>query len=575
MTGRFAAYYAISRAAVVGSCVAVWLTGAVPAAAQAGSRVALPSRQELDPARAAPIPAAPRRDLFKGVEAAPCAFRDSPLKVTLSAVEFRGATTGDLALPDEVLASTYAEFIGREAPLSVVCDIRDRAASLYLRRGILASVVIPEQQIAGGRLTLTVVEARIATINYHGDAGPGQKQVERFLEHLRGLAPFDLDVAQRYLLLASDVPGVQVQAALKPSSAGDGALDLDVTLSRRAVDGSLSLDNYGAKSLGRELMLARVDLNSFTTLGERLSLIGYGTPFSDEQRVLQAAGRFFIGGNGLVADLSTAWGWTRPGSTLEPLGLEGTSFAAGARLTYPLIRHGQRNLNLSAGLDWVDQKVEFGQGLATLTDDSLRVVFVRLDGHYAPAELADHSVAMTGSLELRQGLSGLGASDYGDPDASRYLGKPDATVLRAEGEIGGGAGPLIGKATVVWQYTDDPLLSYEEYAVGNLTVGRGYDPSIASGDRALSASFELSTVPMPFAKNAAWRPYAFYETTRLTNLGLGAGKLDLASVGLGLRAQVAPGFALDFAWAKPLDNPFAFGERPPARALLSLSANLF
>ena len=573
MAGIFAGFRGFIRVAVTG----VLVTGVLvsPAIAQTAPRVALPTRQELDPARAAPIPAAPRKDLFKGIEAAPCAFRDSPLKVTLSAVEFRGTAAGSLALSDSELGVTYAEFVGREMPLSVVCDIRDRVAALYLRRGILASVVIPEQQISEGRLTLAVVEARIASISYHGDAGQGQKQVERFLDHLSGLAPFDLDVAQRYLLLASDVPGVFVQAVLKPSAAGDGALDLDVTLSRHAVDGSLSLDNYGAKSLGRELALARVDFNSFTPLGERLSFIGYGTPLSDEQRVLQAAGRFFIGGEGLVADFSGAWGWTRPGSTLAPLGLEGTSFAAGARLTYPLIRHGQRNLNVSAGFDWVDQKVDFGGGLATLTDDSLRVLFVRLDGHYAPAELADHSVAVTGSLELRQGLSGLGASDFGDPDASRLLAEPAATVLRAEGEIGGSVGPLVGKAIVVWQHTDDPLLSYEEYAVGNLTVGRGYDPSVASGDRALSASLELSTVPLPLAKGAAWRPYAFYDTTELTNLGIGAGKLDLASAGVGLRAQISPGFAFDLAWAKPLDNPFAFGGKPPARVLVSLSANLF
>jgi hemolysin activation/secretion protein len=539
--------------------------------------VALPSRQELDPARAAPIPAAPRRDLFKGVEAAPCAFRDSPLKVTLSAVEFRGATTGNLALADEVLASTYAEFIGQEAPLSVICDIRDRAASLYLRRGILASVVIPEQQIVGGRLTLTVVEARIATISYHGDAGPGQKKVVRFLDHLRGLAPFDLDVAQRYLLLASDVPGVLIQSVLKPSPTGDGVLDLDITISRDAVDGTVQTENYGAKSLGRDLTLARLDLNSFTSLGERTSLIGYGTLSSNEERVLQAATRFYVGGEGLVADLSGAWAWTRPGDTLKPLGLEGGSFAGSARLTYPLIRHGQRNLNLGAGLDWVDQEVEFGGGLATLTEDHLRVLFVRLDGHYAPRSLAAHAVAMTGSLEVRQGVNGLGASPFGDPAASRYLARPDATVLRAEGEIGGRlAGPMIGKLVAAWQYTDDPLLSYEEYGVGNFTVGRGYDPSVATGDRAVSASVELSTVPLPFGDaNAAWRPYAFYDVARLTNLGFGAGTLSLESVGIGIRAQITSRVALDLVWAKPLDSTFGVGDEPPSRLLVSLFAAAF
>lgn len=562
---------AIRGAILAGACVAAALASS-PAAAQ----IALPSRQELDPARAEPIPAAPRRNLFKGVEAGPCAFRDSPLKVTLSAVEFKGATTGQLALSDDALASTYAEFIGREMPLSVVCDIRDRAAALYLRQGVLASVVIPEQQITGGRLTLTVVEAKIASVTYHGDVGPAQKQVERFLNHLRGLAPFDLDVAQRYLLLASDVPGVSIQSVLKPSATGDGALDLDITIARDAIDGSLVVQNYGSKTVGRDLTMARVDLNSFTSLGERTSLIAYGTLASDEQHVLQVAERFFVGGEGLATDLSAAWGWTRPGDVLEPLELEGKSFAGSVRLTYPLIRHGRRNLNIGAGLDWIDQKVEFGGGLATLTDDKLRVLFARLDGHWAPSALADHSVALTGTVELRQGIKGLGASSFGDPLASRYLAKPDATVFRAEGEIGGRvAGPFVGKLRGVWQYTDDSLLSYEEYGVGNLTVGRGYDPSVMSGDRALAGSVELSTVPLPYpGGRGRWRPYAFYDAVKLTNLGFGSSKLTLDSAGIGVKAQITRQVALDMVWAKPFDSPYGIGDEPPSRLLFSLSAAL-
>jgi hemolysin activation/secretion protein len=564
------------RRAVMGASAMACLGAALLAATPAAAQVALPSRQELDPARAAPIAAAPRGDLFKGVEAGPCAFRDSPIKVTLKAVEFHGATSGALALSDQALASTYAEFIGREAPLSVVCNIRDRAAALYLRRGVLASVVIPEQRIAEGKLTLTMVEARIASVNYHGDAGPAQKQVVRFLDHLRGMAPFDLDVAQRYLLLASDVPGARIQSVLKPSLAGPGALDLDITVSRDAVDGSVVAQNYGSKTVGRDLTLARLDLNGFTPLGERTSIIGYGTLSSDEQQVVQVVERFFIGGDGLAADFSGSWAWTKPGDVLKPLDLEGESFAGGVRLTYPLMRHRRHNLNIGVGLDWIDQKVEFGGGAAVLTDDKLRVFFVRLDGHYAPASLAANSVAMTGVVEVRQGVHSLGASRYGEFTASRFLGVPDATVIRAEGEIGGRAGPMIGKLKVAWQHTDDPLLSYEEYGVGNLTVGRGYDPSVASADRAASASVEISTVPLPLAGGrAAWRPYAFYDAAELKNIGFGANELDLSSAGIGVRAQVTSRVAFDLTWAKPFDSPYGVGDEPSSRVLISLSAALF
>ncbi|EJL23867.1 hemolysin activation/secretion protein [Caulobacter sp. AP07] len=546
-------------------------------AAPALAQVALPSREELDPARASPIPAAPRGDLFDNVEKTPCSFAGSDLKLTLRNVEVRGAVAGALALTPEELSPAYAREIGREIPIAAICDIRDRVSALYLRRGVLASVTIPEQRINDGRLVLEVVEARIASVTYHGDVGPAQKQVARYLDQLKGMAPFDLNVAQRYLLLASDIPGVRVQATLKPAPGGQGAVDLDIAVSRDAFDGSVQAQNYGSRTIGRELGLARIDFNSFTSLGERTSLVGYWTLGSDEQRVIQATEHVKLGGGGLALDLSGSWAWTRPGDAVASLKLEGESFAGSARLSYPIVRHRRHNLNLGVGLDWVDQQVDFGGGVATLTEDHVRVFFARLDGHWAPRALADRSAALTGSFEVRQGTTGLGASRYGELTASRFQGVPDALVWRAEAQAGGQLiGPIYATATLSGQFTQDPLLSYEEFSVGNLSIGRGYDPSAASGDRAIAASLELTTTPLRlFHDRAVWRPYAFYDAAKLTNIGPGANKLDLASAGVGVRAQITPRVSLDLAWAKPFDDPLAHGDTPSSRVLVSLSAALF
>ncbi len=544
-------------------------SASLPAAAQV-----LPSRQELNPAQLAPLPAAPRGELFREMEAGPCGFRDSALRVRLTEVEFRGA--GPLALAPGELALTYADLIGREMPISVACDIRDRAAALYLRRGVLAAVAIPEQRISGGKLVLQVTEARVASVRYSGDVGPAQRQVARYLDKLQGLAPFDLDVAQRYLLLASDVPGVRVQATLRQSPAGNGAVDLDIAIARIPVNGALSAQNHGSPPIGRVLGMARVDYNSFTALGERTSIVGYGTIGSREQRVIQVTERVNLGGEGLAFEASAAFARTRPGDVLAPLGLLGDSFAGSARLSYPILRHRRHNLTATGGIDWIDQKVDFGGGIATLTEDKLRVLFARLDGHLAPRGLADHSVAATGSIELRKGLAGLGASPFGSLLASRFGGRPDATVIRAEVALGGRvAGPLVATIAAGWQYTDSPLLSYEEFSAGNLSVGRGYDPSTAAGDRVAHGSFELTTVPLRLGERVTARPYGFVDIVRLTNIGPGADRTPLRSAGLGVRAQLGPLIALDAAWAVPLDSPVPLGPKPPERLLVTFSASIF
>jgi hemolysin activation/secretion protein len=544
---------------------------AVPAAAQV-----LPSRQELDPARQPALPAAPRGDLFRQMEAGPCPFAQSDLKVTLTSVEFRGSREGALALGPDALAPAYADLIGREVPLATICEIRDRAAVLYMRQGVLASVTIPEQRISEGRLVLQVVEAQVVGVRYSGNAGPAQRQVARYLNKLQGLAPFDLDVAQRYLLLASDVPGVRIQATLKPAPQGNGAVELDVAISRSPVSSAFAVQNHGSVAIGRVLGTVRSDFNSFTPLGERTSIVGYGTLGSAEQRVFQVMERVNLGGEGLALQGSLAWARTKPGDVLAPLGLLGNSFAGNAELTYPILRHRRHNLLASAGIDVVDQKVDLFGGLAALTEDRLRVLYAKLDGHWAPRDLADRSVVLTGSLELRQGVQGLGASPYLSGLASRFGGRPDATVVRAELAVGGLiAGPIVGTASALWQHTDRPLLSYEEYSAGNFGLGRGYDPSSASGDRAIGGSLELTTIPLVTERypTVAVRPYAFYDVVRLTNLAPTADRTKLRSVGLGLRIQ-SPIFAFDAAWAKPLDPVAPVFPKPPGRLLLSISASI-
>lgn len=557
-------------AAVVGVMTLVAWTG--PAAAQDG----LPDRRALDPSQLAPVAAAPRGELFADIEAGPCPFRDSTLTFVLQGVDVRPSGPDRLALSEVELSTAWSDHLGREIPVARVCEIRDRLAALYLRRGILAAVAIPEQRVNTGRLLLDVVEARVTSVTYSGDAGPAQAQVVRYLDQLSGMTPFDLNLAQRYLLLASDIPGVQIHTTMRPSGER-GAVALEIAVSHDPIDMSLQAHNLGSRTVGRELGLVRVDFNSLTPLGERTSVLAYVSGDLEEQRVVQLIQQVRLGGSGLTAEVSGSWAWTRPGEELTPLELEGESFAGAARLAWPIVRHRRRNLNLATGLEIVDQKVEFGGGLAILTEDHVRVFFTRLDGHWAPAALADHSAALTGYVEVRHGTTALGASDYGEIEASRFLGVPGALVWRAELQAGARlTGPLVGTLALSWQHTDDPLLAYEEFSIGNLSVGRGYDPSAASGDRAFAMSVEFTTTPFESPWGMAWRPYAFFDMAELTNLPPDAGKLDLSSGGLGVRVQLTPTTDIDVGWARPFDSLSGpGGDRPASRLLISLSTTLF
>jgi hemolysin activation/secretion protein len=558
------------RAAVSAALGAACLT--LAAATGAWGQTPIPSRQEVNPIQRSPAPAArPGEDLLTGVQATQCPLRNSTMSFTLKSVRFEDAT----GVSTEDLAPSYAGRLGQTLPVAAICDIRDKASEIYFRRGIFAKVEIPPQRIEDGALTLKVIEARIVSVRVVGDAGPSQPLIEAYLEELRGLTPFDLDVAQRYLLLASDVPGVRLSVSLRPAAEGAGAVDLEVSVSRDRFDGVVSAQNFGSEAVGRWGGLARVDFNSFTRFGERTSLVLYSTLGQDEQLVVQVNEELRLGSSGLSGLASLAAARSKPGGVFAPLNLESSSVIGTVGLSYPLIRHRRRGLDVSAGFEWIDQDTEFGGGLP-LTEDRLRVLFGRVRGSVASRGWR-MPTRLGGGLELRKGLDGLGASDAGSLMLSRLDGVPDAWVARFDGSAQVDFNRRFrGLVKLQGQYAEDPLLSYEELAVGNLTVGRGYDPAVNAGDRGAMASFELRGGPWSLPRSSSVEAFVFYDWARIENLDIGGDDRTLASAGFGLRTRINSGVFLDLVYAHPFDKPLATSpDKPEPRLLVGLSAILF
>ena len=550
--------------------------------AQAAPPQTAPTREQLNPGARAET-AARRRpsDLFTAPTSEPCTLpADSSLAFTLTGVDVNGTK----ALSSEAIHDVAGDMIGRQITPADLCHIRDRIAGRLFQKSILARVLIPKQQIAGGRVAFTVIEAQIVSVRYHGDIGPVQGRVESYLNHLRGLAPFDLDTAQRYLLLANDIPGVHVSAALSHSTSQDappGGLDLDIGLSRTAIDEIGAVQNTDSKTLGRWSGIARVDFNSFTHFGERTSLIAYSTLENNAQQVVEVIEQARIGGGGMFAQASFAYGRSHPGDILQPLHLTGNSFVGSFEVDDPLIRLRRLKWTAAAGVDIVNQSTDFPGGGA-LSDDSLRIVWLRSDAAirrgFGPEIFGSFLTANANlSVEVRKGLKILGASAAGAPALSRIDGRSDAWVLRTVGDasidskpLGAGL-PFSLSTHVEAQWADRPLLAYEEQTIGNLTVGRGYDPAAATGDRAVAAEFKAKFGPIKLTHGFAVAPYGFYDIARVISLEQGTDPVTLHSVGGGVEFHLPFGIRADVAYAKPLDKPFPAAQAiPPARVLVQI-----
>ncbi|ODT89529.1 ShlB/FhaC/HecB family hemolysin secretion/activation protein [Phenylobacterium sp. SCN 70-31] len=530
---------------------------------------------ELDPSTRVSRPPPPRAgSAFAPEPPGPCPLESSDVQVNLSSVTFRGVT----ALDDDELRAAYAEYLGRSQPVSVVCAIRDRAARIIFDRGVLARVEIPEQRISGGALVLEVIEAHVVNVRVRGDVGPVQETIERYAEKLRGMKPFDMARAQRYLLLASDTPGVRVRAAIRPSSSPErGAVDIDLTVARDGPTAFANVQNTGSKAVGRWGGLLRAEFAGFTPYGESTALTVFHTLDSKEQWLVQLAETARFGSEGLVGRASITYGQSEPGGALAPVDLQSKSLVGNIEAAYPLLRSRNRNLYLAGGLDVVDQKTDFG-GVTRLSHDQLRVVYARADGDYR-TELSGRPLLLRGGATLRKGLSILGGSDSGDVLLSRFAGKPDAWVLKAQG----GADIVLGERLTGMfrgqaQYSDSVLLPYEQISVGGLTVGRGYDPAAALGDKGLSGAFELRYGPHQLHPKVQAAPYAFFDAgyvvNNKTSVTLAEKDRTLTSVGAGVIFRLFNRANLEVTYAHPLDATRPGGPRRGDRVLIQLTASL-
>lgn len=504
----------------------------------------------------------------------PCPLENSDVQVTLNSVTFQGAT----AVSAGELRAAYADVLGKPQPVAVICQIRDRAARIVFDSGVLARVEIPEQRIAGGALVLEVIEARVVNVRVRGDVGPAQAAVERYAEKLRGMKPFNMAKAQRYLLLASDVPGVRARAAVRPSTSSErGAVDIDITVVKEDPDVFANVQNTGSKQVGRWGGLVRGEFAGYTEFGESTALTAFHTLDSNEQWLVQLAESARFGAEGLVGRGSLTYGESRPGDFLKPLDLKSKSVVANLEAAYPVIRSRNQNLNVAGGFDFIDQKTRPG-GAAVLSHDKLRILYARADGDYR-TEIAGRPVLTSGAITLRKGVDILDGSDSGDPLLTRALGKPDAWVLRAQG--GGDVAVsdrLTAQLRMQAQYSGSQLMPYEQISLGGLTVGRGYDPAALLGDKGISAAAELRYGPLQLHPKVAAAPYAFFDAGWVANNNAAASGIQkdrtIKSVGAGVVFRLFSRANLEVTYAHPLDATRTGGSRPSDRVLIQLTASL-
>lgn len=543
--------------------------------------VGVPTRDDLKGVTAQPTAPAPRLSIAGGIERSACALADpqyQDIKVTIGEATFNGLK----GIAAQELEQAWKPYAGKPQPIAVLCEIRDAAGTILRDKGYLAAVQVPTQRIENGKVRFEVLYARITAIRARGETRGAESKLQAYLGHLAGDEIFDRNKAERYLLLARDLPGYNVQLTLKPAGTAPGDLIGEVTVLSEPYAVDFTVQNLSSDSTGPFGGQLRAQFFGLTGMGDVTSLSYYATPDFKEQHIFQAAHEFRPGSEGLIVGGQFTYALTKPdlGAAGGGLRLDARTLYASLTARYPLLRAQAGNAWISGGLDLINQNVDL---IGPLTRDKLRVLWTRLDVDRVDMSRSRPAWRMAGSFELRQGLNildatrnciGAGCAAGGIP-TSRFDGSPTATVVRAGGEYE----RVLGKFSVLLaprgQFAFSPLLSFEEFSAGNYTIGRGYDPGELIGDSGLGSAFEVRGPRLPLSQDSAIRlqPYAFADAAWIWNRGV-PGSQHLTSVGGGVRSELGSRFRLDATLAVPLQTVGLQTRRGKPRLLITFTTRL-
>lgn len=420
-----------------------------------------------------------------------------------------------------VIAAATDSIHDRDTNVAALYAAAAKIEAAYANAGyVLTRVTVPPQTIKdGATFRILIVEGFIESIDDKNVPAHIRRVVRARLGRLIGQHGLTLAQIERRVLLAGEVPGVQLRSTLMRGTALGGAR-LVLAADYRPVSLSLSADNGVGNEYQHISLAAQVSLNSTLGLGELIYLQAttspdLGTLFSasPNRRILGAGVIVPLGSNGLTLNPEYTNVITTPRGGAGALAVRGHFDRFALRFAYPVIKTRLQRLELTAGVE-AENESELALGFGQLVNqDKLRIINVGLDWDKT---LSARSSLST-SISFAQGLAGLGARSQADATASnvplsRLGSQPDFSKamarLRLDYHLGGGfnlTSTVKGQATL-----SGPLPSAAQFSIDGNDGVSVFDLGVVSIDSGVTGRAELSRpVLIGHASKALITPYVF------------------------------------------------------------------
>lgn len=391
-------------------------------------------------------------------------------------------------IPEAELAAQLTGYVGKELSFRQLRKTTLVLIAYYVRKGYLARVTLPEQDIQDGVVVLHIVEGkrgglRIDSKGERIDAA----RVERFVNsRLSSGDPFSIPSLGEVLNILNEQPGIGVTTSLLPGK-GEGDIDVIINAAEKPLMGFfLGADNRGSTGTGVYQAVGGLVFSNPSGNFDMASIMvsaSAGTTFgrADYSIAVQDAGlRVGINASSLRYRVIQ--------STFSALQARGTADTFGLTASYPLSRRADLSLSVAGSYD-IKQLVD--RTIAGETGNRrVAVAHVGLTGNMPYG-------APGGVLSFGVGLS------LGNGDQHNAAALAADRVTRKEQ---GGFAKVSYNAGYLWpiaqawnlgaslrgQFVDKNLDSSERFGLGGPTGVRAYPVGEASGDEGQLLSVNLS-----------------------------------------------------------------------------------
>ncbi len=432
------------------------------------------------------------------------------------------------------LHALVAEGEGRRLTLAQVSELVARITEHYRRHGYpLARAIIPAQTIEKGVVRIEVIEAHFGAITLRNGSHVADPLPQATLASLQNGQLIEQASLDRTLLLLSDIPGVTIDATLKPGSAV-GSADLQVELQPGPViTGHASLDNNGNRYTGRARLGATVQVNNPMGWGDVLSLgaLTSGGGLNHGRIGYEA----LLNGEGTRLGGAYSALRYRLGDTLAPLNARGSARITSVWAKHPLVR--RRDLNFFGLLQFDQLRLSDAVEAAGISNDRhLNNWSIGLSGDTRDGILEGGvNVWSLGWTHGRVGFDDTIArtSDAVTARTAGRFSKWQATLSRLQGLDRDNSLYL----SLSGQWAGKNLDSSQKMSLGGPYSVRAYDIGAVSGDSGFQASAEWRRA-FGGAGVGQWQGVIFIDraavTVNRTPWSVGANRAVLSGAGVGL-----------------------------------------